>query len=388
MRLVNPYEGINFATVPKVNAISHEHISQSTGSHSLKSAYDRGIRWFAPVWYQPAVPRYPMTGWSYEYLDYVNTDMDDFSTEMVSRYGSGSLADFEDKDGNTVIVADLPSVPNAEHPKFAWDKTAATPSIMQHFNVLGNLWPEVGHDVGADRMAKIKAHPLWDLNDINEKFTSDLLYSGKVFGTINHNASRDTALRMLNTCPGIFKAMEINNNGYDLADNQSFRNLYDTLLTMGYRIWGTSVQDWQGDYRYSEVQYDRGCNVLLIPGYDGMTVAQKSEAGLDAYISGCYYPSAFGNAKITELTVIGDSVRISFNKTATRLYAITNKGKYSTSGSSLTYKIPKGATYLRFEAYFDQDPDALDFIFTNPIFIEDNEDDGQRKAQNLVLEII
>lgn len=383
MRFVNPYDGINFASTPKVKAISHEHISST---EQLKSAYDRGIRWFAPVWYQPAVPRYPMTGWSYEYLDYTNTNMDDFTTEMVSRYGSGSLSNFEDKDGNTVNVADLPNVPNAEHPKFAWDKHAATPSIIQHFNVLGSLWPEVGHDVGAERMAKIQAHPLWDLNDINEKFTSDLLYAGKVFGTINHNKSKDTAIRFLETCPSIFKAIEINNNGSRLADNQAYRDLFDTLLTMGYRIWGTSVQDWQGDYRHSEVQYDRGCNVLLIPEYNSMTVSQKSEAGLDAYISGCYYSSAFGNSAITELSIIGDSVKVSFDHSATRLYAITNKGKYQSSGSSIVYKIPKGATYIRFEAYFDGDQNALDFIFTNPIFIEDNESDDI--AQKLILDII
>lgn len=385
MRLINPYNSVDFSTVPKVNAISHEHIDNAA---RMKLAWDRGIRWFAPVWYQPAVPRYPMTGWSFEYLDYVNTDMDDFSTGMVSRDGSGGIEDFVDKEGNTVHIADIPNVPNAEHPKFAWDKTATSPSIMQHFNVLGSLWPEVGHDVGADRMAKLEAHPLWDLNDINDKFTSYLLYPGKVFGTINHNKSLNTALRLLETCPGIFKAMEINNNCFSLSENQAFRELYDILLTRGFRIWGTSVQDWQGDVRQSEVLYNRGCNVLLIPGYDEMTVDQKSEAGLDAYISGCYYSSAFGNAQITELSAFGDSVKIAFDKMATRLIAITNKGKYSTSGSSLTYKIPKGATYLRFEAYFDQDPDALDFIFTNPIFIEDNEDDGQRKAQNLVLEII
>ena len=118
-----------------------------------------------------------------------------------------------------------------------------------------------------------------------------------------------------------------------------------------------------------------------------MTVSQKSEAGLDAYIAGCYYPSAFGNSEITELSVLNDSVRISFDNPATRLYAITNKGRYSASGSSLTYKIPKGATYVRFEAYFDGDADAIDFIFTNPIFIEDNEGDDMTAKNLLILDI-
>ena len=375
MRVINPYEGVNFSTVPKINSISHEHINTQ---EQLKKCYDRGIRHFASVWYQPAQPHYLYSGWSGTYLTYANTSEDDFSTTYETR--TGSIASFEDKDGNTIDVATLPQIPNAEHPKFAVDKNASPIQILQHFNVLGNLWAEVGHGIGAEMMAKIQAHPLWDLSDINTQFTSDLLYQGKVFGTINHNKSLDQALMMLNTCPTIFKATEINNNGYNLTDNQAFRSLYDQLLTMGYRIWGTSVQDWQGDYRFSEVQYDRGCNVLLIDGWDNMTVAEKSEAGLDSYIDGKYYASAFGNYSITGLSVNGRDVNISFSQTPSRLYAITNKGRVQGSGASYNFRIPYGAIYLRFEAYFDSDPNALDFIFTNPMFFEDNEDNIVTKS--------
>lgn len=365
IRIINPYEGIDFASVTKINAISHEHISNVT---RLKKCYDRGIRYFACVHYQPACPPYPLSGWNIPYIDYTNTDDRDYTTTI--KYFTGAIKSFVDKDGNTIYTDDLAQIPNAEHPKFAIDKNAETPSIMQHFNVLGNLWGEVGHGIGTDPMAKIHAHPLWDLKDINEMFTSNLLYPGKVFGTINHNDNYSEAKRFLDNCPTIFKAMELFNNGSSMAKNQRHRDLYDRLLTEGYRIWGTSVVDWQDDFRYSEYECDRGCNVLLLPDWDTQTVAQRSEAGLDAYIAGQYYMSGFGNHSITGFSIAQDSVTLTLSDEATSINAITNLGKTKVDNtSSMLFVIPKGAIFLRFEAFFNDD-EIHDFIYTNPIWIE------------------
>lgn len=384
MRIINPYNGIDFSGVAKIPAISHEHINNA---ERLKACYDRGIRFFACVWYQPACPMYPMSGCNIPYLTYANADEGDYTT--TTAYYTRAVESFVDKDGNTIYTDDLAQIPNAEHPKFAVDKSAASPVIMQHFNVLGNLWGEAGHGIGTDIIAKIQAHPLWDLNDINTKFTSDLLYPNKVFGTINHNKNYATAKRFLDNCPNIFKATELFNNGFNTTDNQDFRDLYDTLLTEGYRIWGTSVTDWQGDYRQSEYECDRGCNVLLMPNWDTQTVAQRSEAGLDAYIAGRYYMSALANHSITGFAVMNDIVSLNLSDAATSIVAISNMGKVviATNSSSATYTIPQGATYLRFEVFFNND-EIHDFIYTNPIWIEDNEiveESNKRKKIFLLL---
>ena len=72
MRFLNPYNGINFGTVTRVKAISHEHI---TSTSRLKNAYDRGIRYFAAVNYTPAAVSYPLENFSQIVRDWCYLDV-------------------------------------------------------------------------------------------------------------------------------------------------------------------------------------------------------------------------------------------------------------------------------------------------------------------------
>lgn len=371
----NPYEGIDFSEVTKVNAITHEHIFTK---EKLKSAYDRGIRWFAAVNYQPAVPPYPFSKWSGEYLDYLDDSNDNYETCYTNKGATGSIVSFVDSAGETIITDSLPQIPNAEHPTFSWNKLKDSKEKLPHFNVLGSLWGEAGHGQGQSRMSKIWGHPLWDIYDIDEMFTSRLLFDGKVFGTINHCSNTSEIKRMLDICPNIFKAVEVFNQGSSTSVNRSYRDAYDAILREGYRVWCTAVVDWQGyiSYQYDEEKectFDRGCNVLLINKYNDLTTSEKSEAGLDAYIAGRYYASGLGKHHIQSITAQDCAVDLTVDGQPSSISAITSNRVILGTGNSIHVDINSGETFIRFEVfYYDEAKTDMDFIFTNPIFIEND----------------
>lgn len=369
----NPYEGVNFSEFEKVNAITHEHIFTK---EALKNAYDRGIRWFAAVNYQPAVPPYPFSLWEGNYLDYLDDSNDNFETGYTNKGAYGSIVNFVDATGETIITDSLPQVPNAEHPTFSWNKRIISRERVPHFNVLGSLWGEAGHGQGELRLLKNLGYPLWDIYDINENFTSDLLFDGKIFGTINHCNNASEIKRMLDICPGIFKAVEVFNHCSSTSLNRSYREAYDAILRQGYRVWCTAVVDWQGYINSQgneeiECFFDRGCNVLLIDKYKDLAVDEKSEAGLDAYIAGRYYASGLGKHQILDIVAQEGVVELIVDGTPSSISAITSKRVIVGTGNSISVTIIPGETFIRFEVfYYDDAKIDMDFIFTNPIFIE------------------
>lgn len=407
MRVINPYEGIDFSTAKRVNSVSHEHILTDV---QFKRAYDRGIRHFALVHYGPAVPRYPFSNFYYRsegvawpYLDFVDATHEDQSLNNYNledkNYINNGYASFVDKDGNTVYTDDVPQVPNNEHPQFTTE-IGVTTGFLQHFNVLGNLFPEAGVGVGTPAEARV-GHPIYDFNDMTTIFLSSehQEWNGKILGTVNHCDNPDRVIAYMNRQPNIFKAMEAYNNGYDSTINQQFSDAYDRVLSSGKRLWLTSVVDWQGNYGdRQEDRYDRGCNVLYVPdnydslpansfltGTDGKSYINihpstytKAECGLDSYIAGTYYGSGFGNYKITELSVNGKSITFSCDGSPSSIQAITNKGIVNGSGNSITLDIKQGMIYARFVAKYNND-EQKDFIYTQPLWIEDNNTSIQKR---------
>ena len=309
--IVNPYEGIDFHTASRVKAISHEHIFKKS---QVKYAYDRGIRYFACVNYLPACPSYPLSGWSYEYEDYVSpTDL-----TLTKFTYSGSIPSFVDKDGNEINTDDLVQLPNAEH-AFYKNTSGA------HFNVLGSLFGECSNggrktgewsteSLGTKVSKWYLNHPKWDIKDINRQYLdpSKQLFPGKVFGTINHNTSLSAVKKLLNECPGVFKAVEIVNQGSSERRWEAFRDVWDALLKEGRRIWGTSVVDWQVKGPDGKPRLG-ACNVLLIEDYESHTNLEKAEMGLDAYISGCYIPSGLANNDVLDFVVTNTSAQRHMN---------------------------------------------------------------------------
>lgn len=480
MKLINPYENVDFGRYIKVPAISHEHINNEK---TLQSAYDRGIRFFAGVWYMPSVAHYPLKESQYSYKDYLyydttHPDTIDF-TEIEYTYNSAKEAresvDFslvkrkgvivrysmdgetflytklvsdewsvEDSDWKDVTEEDVDSeletydavysstiptyidengveqstdnlvqIPNQEHTYIAYENGYAN----QHLNALGNMFTQHGIYTrkGLRRDFRL-AHMMYKLKDMREVFEANSVYKGKNFYTINHCNSVYATNRVIEEF-GEFHGFELFNQGYSKGWNQEFRDTYDELLKNGLRLYGVAVPDWHGDYKPlwtyctdeeriewtnkynslsseeqaqfgsakeyyeavgAEVNRDRGCNVLLMDeNYSSLPtncfpnedyIYSKAEAGLDAYHAGRYYMSAWNSQTITSFEVDDNRIKLSVTGSPAKFKFVTNLRKEEVENGSDVY-IQEGETYLRFEAYYDDG----EFIFTNPIWIEDNE---------------
>ena len=372
--IINPYEGIDFHTASRVKAVSHEHIFRQS---QVKYAYDRGIRYFACVNYLPACPSYPLSGWSYEYEDYVSPS--DLTLAKFSY--TGSIPSFIDKDGVEIDTDDLVQLPNAEHAFY-------TDTGGMHFNVLGSLFGECtnGNRTGSEwsesalGMKKNKwysNHPKWDIKDINRQYLdeSNQLFKGKVFGTINHTSNRYYVTKMLDECPDVFKAVEIVNQGSTETVWEHYQEMWDELLSENRRVWGVSVIDWQ--HAGPDGKPCLGaCNVLLINDYEGQSNLRKSEMGLDAYIAGCFLPAGLADNDVIDFVVTSTSAKIQVTGRPAKMVVVTNRGKKEYSGTNeIEYTYGWKDTYVRFEAWYrDADGTLLDYLFTNPVFIEYAED--------------
>ena len=442
MITLNPYDGVDFATTPRVPGNSHEHIYAGSG---FQGAYRRGIRAFACVNYFPSAPSVAPSGklglttpqnfasWNIPVIDWDNPDnvpenffemtLEQLQPYLTTRHYQGAYPTITDGDGNTVQTADVPQIANMEFAFLPWERGNLNDRIIQHFNLLGNLygyptngmtyaptWPGMTWD--EEKAWRIQ-HPLYSMADLMGFVRQNAYrqFNGKIFGTVNHNDNVNGIKRYLDTYPDIFKAMELFNQYFSRNQNELFRSAYDTILRQGYRIWGTAVVDWpnsretwggltpaertqwmalynelppeeQAQYGSASAYYeataqkecgdaDRGCNVLYIPNYDtllsqGPQVA--AEAALDAYLAGRYYMSAWGEKRIVSLSVTDTVASFTVSESASELRVITSSGTTTGSGTTITKQM-NGESYVRFEAYFDD----ADFIFTNPVFLENNE---------------
>ena len=107
--IINPYSDVDFAECRRVISMTHEHIGLQA---RLQSAYNRGLRLFASVWYQPSSPVYPYSNNNHGFLDwlYFDTTHPDNSSETIDvTYNSASEArnsvDYDDVKRKGVIVA-------------------------------------------------------------------------------------------------------------------------------------------------------------------------------------------------------------------------------------------------------------------------------------------
>lgn len=487
MRIINPYDGIDFSSAVRQVSFTHEH---TYNLQRNERAFRRGVQVFASMHYGPCGPRYPLSSFRYEYRDWNYYDVSyvypnsgtggtdvytavsarkrvpngdgirqqglivafkisesdysytklladptgldwpslcenegswqtlseeemEASLALCTRTYSGEIPTFTDSNGNPVDTDGIPQIQNSsEHTLWLFSDGSG---FMNHFNVLGSTFTEPAWGIGVPQDFRL-AHPIYETDDINTIFLNpENQQYGKIFGTINHPTNGPSYVKkVLGIAPEVLKAMEVYNVGYEKAVNDAFLATYDNVLSEGYRIFCVAVVDWDNYVMDERAKFARGYNVLLLgddyeqlpancfvkKSEDGY-VYSKSEACLDAYIAGKYYASGRGVRRITGLSISGNVVEISFDKRAATIKAVTNVGVVKSSGTSLSFVIPPGAIYLRFEAYFDDRPEGfdemteeeqeiyakqgvMDFIFTNPIWIEDNPE-ASMEAQNTLL---
>ena len=401
VRIFNPYVGLDFSNT--INSQTHEHCFTATGNNSLANSFKRGIRVFACSHYQPAIPRFPFSGWSVQYQDY--TSVEDLTLTM--RTSSGSIPSFA-VDGETINTDTLPQIANAEHPLIS--------GMPGHFNLLGCLWGEPGHNLGnanaggtltpSEYASWKESHALVTRESLKAALEVESNWQfGKAlaFGTINHNYNSTLIKGILDEFPTYFKAMELFNQGYGKHYNQRFRDAYDELLRQGYKIWGTSVVDWQGDWatwnfiddtdkaewtakynalpssekaQYADAQayymavgryqIDRGMNVVLMPkNYESLEPQAIAREVVKAYNGGRYYMVGIGNHTMTILVESG-VITFKVSDIADTIKVITASGTTTYNGRDAIQYAPNNTDkYVRFEAEWSDG----DFVYSNPCWI-------------------
>ncbi|MBR4408716.1 MAG: hypothetical protein IKT11_03235 [Bacteroidales bacterium] len=98
--------------------------------------------------------------------------------------------------------------------------------------------------------------------------------------------------------------------------------------------------------------------------------------GLDAYIAGCFLPAGLADNDVIDFVVTSTSAKIQVTGRPAKMVVVTNRGKKEYSGTNeIEYTYGWKDTYVRFEAWYrDADGTLLDYLFTNPVFIEYAED--------------
>jgi hypothetical protein len=85
------------------------------------------------------------------------------------------------------------------------------------------------------------------------------------------------------------------------------------------------------------------------------------------------------------LSVSGKVIHYSVDGNPSKVTIVTNKGRQDYNGTnSVDYSIEKGVNFVRFETFYDND-EKKDFIFSNPVWVEDNEDNVSMTQKNILI---
>lgn len=478
MKVINPYNGVNFSNIKKVRGVTHEHIYRKS---QADLCFQRGIRIFANVNYQPSVPSVnktqKMSSWEGSFKDWKQVYTDEFLIQngvveavslkpdftktdyFVDVTYSGSIPSVSKADGSLVNTDLIPQIANAERVEkpLSW---ATSYHHLNHHNFLGSVWSDVGvrAEIGNSGTTDMSFRRNYSLYSVQEEYnivrqTQNHQFNGKLFGTINHpyyatyngynfTIAYNDALNLAQFTD-VFHAVELYNMGYSPNTQKLFRQIYNRLLNDGFKLYVSAVVDWQdsnetyngllpeekehfedaNDYNrqceqgefHKESNYMRGCNVLLFDNSYGDDIAEssaeateKAELALEAYIQGRYYASGFGDHCIEALNVESDVINFSVgvsddisdkilievkegpanvwntiytnvgkitpSSVASKIVVVTNLGEtVFQNTNNVSFKVSGKVKWLRFEAYYED----ADFIFTNPIWIDNDNADLQ-----------
>jgi hypothetical protein len=364
----NPYENVNFGTMVEVPGVIHEHTYSQT---YFEACWNRGIRFIPICHYVASIARYPSDGWDRDYEDWT----DETATATTTRNETGSISDFIDADTNSVVIADLPGMPNCEKAHMSGRSYHLCP-LGSTFGDPGNAPILGGYDPPEGISAWRGANPILTPAQMLAGIAANTQYGGKTFVTFNHpNESKENMLDWIEESNGLIKAVAGYSSYYGPTASEGYRWKIDWLLRQGLKLMITAEVDWQG-----VGAEDLGCHVLLMPSnYNSLTKTQKEEAILDAHIAGEFYANGKLTFFITDITASEDLVTVTFDTVCDTVKIITNKETITrTSVSEVSYLRKSETSYIRVEAFL-----GTDFIFTQPIYYEVPE-----KANTVVLSMI
>lgn len=400
VKIINPYENLNLKV--RHRAMSHEHIIDQTG---LEKAIGRGIDILCVSNYSPAIPAVPIMRFvgTYEDWSFCKNEKGDIIYETdkegkikysgeykrpllkrIQKSYQGGFSNFINNKGEYVDLAKYPQLPNGEHPHFTWSD-GVTYAGSCHVNFIGTFWGDAANGpLDRDDLMLYNTENnydftsasfrsvfhLWSLTEMIENVKSNLMFSGKVFGTINHpgySKMEDWQIdEFMKYGDGVFKAMSIYNNSVSKEDAFYDISFYDHTLLRGIKLWCVAEDDWGRVHNKSNPEH-RGCNLLYLdPIYETQSPINQSEMALDAYISGQFSAVGYGSIDLTDVAVEDGKITVIFNCVADRLVIDVDGNRSELLNvSSASVIAESNNRFIRFEAYKGDD-----FIFTQPFYIE------------------
>lgn len=376
--IANPYKDISSAFRQKMT--THEHICGNTVDHAwhqqrLQDLINRGNDIVAGVNYQPAVPTYPLTGFSHKYKAFKAWD----DLTVVDKEFSAYYEDFVKDNGDICRIADVVALPNAEHAWFRLPSGKVNGGL--HINLVGSMYGEPASEIPTNWEGRSEDlyqwrldHPLYTLKELLQLSKESALF-GTLFGTLNHPgytglsvADAISVMKVADEVGDVIHAVEIYNNGDSKKQHAINESVFDGLLMAGYKLNCVSVVDWSNSFASDAYNTDgdnKGTNVLLLPNnYESLAYADKQKSVMSALRNGAYYATGLASFSIENISVDGNVISVEFDAPCDNIECVIDGLKthyYNTK--KVTIGLGKDKKYVRFKA-----TKGTDFIYTNPFF--------------------
>lgn len=299
--LINPYAAVQWNTVDYIMSCSHLHLIQTT----FELCYEKGMRHFPVSNYDPSDP--------------------------------SSTYPLENAFSN--VPEDALGMPNTEH--------SGMTNTGGHFNALGSFYASgEGVDDTWQNAMRMVIGDMWE-------------HGGGI--TINHptTISPDLVRRMINAYPNDILGIEIYNDSTIKGMGTEFGwqlELWDALLTEGYRVWGFCVIDHILEAK--EGILGDGRSILLVP--------EATEAACaEAYRTGAFYGALKGDGiKFTKIVVDGPVISVETDDADEITFVIDGR-RLVRDGNTASITVPPGTVYCRIEA-----KDNYERLFSQPIIYQ------------------
>lgn len=378
--ITNPYR--NILSAFRQNMTTHEHISGNTVDHAwhqqrLQDLINRGNNIVAGVNYQPAVPTYPLSGFTHKYKAFKSWD----DLTIIDKEFSAYYEDFVKNNGELCKIADVVQLPNAEHAWFRLPSGKVNGGL--HINLVGSMYGEPASEIPTnwngtpeDLYQWRLEHPLYTLQELFQLSKNSALL-GDLFGTLNHpgytGLSLSDAISVMKVAEevgDVIHAVEIYNNGDSKNQHAINENIYDGLLMSGYKLNCVAVVDWPNSFAddpYNADRDNKGTNVILLPNnYNALSYTEKQKSIMTALRNGAYYSTGLASFSIVNVSVDGSIISIEFDQQCNEIECVVDGLKrYYYNTSKVVFGLRSSDRYVRFKA-----TKGKDFIYTNPFFNE------------------
>ena len=314
MAVLNPYSNVQWQNVIYVPSCSHEHCAVK----DLQNLYNGGLKHLAISNYHPSEPAYPLD----EYFGVtipegiIGSPNSEFYNMDIRFFHSNALGSFATDPGENSIV-------DTWRNKFR--------------KILGQMQYADGGGITLN-------HPAWTKAYAEEQQVSPKLGNYDLIDMLDFD---DRVL-----------GIEFYNSGNQgNTANMWDLDTWDYILKTGRRCWGFCVADHDGQSNDRSYVW-RGRNILLCNEF-------TEHECLKAYREGRFYGSIYNtDLKFSSIELSGYTVSVVADN-ADHLEFVVDGVYHEVNGSSGSYNVPAGSTYVRVEAHNNDNS-----IFSQPIMFK------------------